>query len=82
MAYGLSPVRQSNGGTIRLNNWVDGNGYQVAATAPSAFFEGDTCSLSSGLLVTDIGTGDLGAHCWSLLGRRIPGQQYRRRTIC
>jgi hypothetical protein len=61
MAYGLEPVRQANGGTIRLNNWVDGNGYQVAATAPSAFFEGDTCSLSSGLLVTDIGTGDLGA---------------------
>tara|TARA_R100001460_G_scaffold20481_3_gene42446 strand:+ start:464 stop:1075 length:612 start_codon:yes stop_codon:yes gene_type:complete len=61
MAYGLSPVRQSNGGTIRLNNWVDGNGYQVAATAPSAYFEGDTCSLSSGLLVTDIGSGDLGA---------------------
>ena len=61
MAYGLSPIRQANGGTIRLNNWVDGNGYQVAATAPSAFFEGDTCSLSSGLLVTDIGTGDLGA---------------------
>ena len=53
MAYGLSPVRQANGGTIRLNNWV--------ATAPTAYFEGDTCSLSSGLLVTDIGNGDLGA---------------------
>ena len=61
MAYGLSPVRQSNGGTIRLNNWVDGNGYRIAATAPSAYFEGDTCSLSSGLLVQDIGSGDLGA---------------------
>jgi len=61
MAYGLSPVRQANGGTIRLNNWVDGNGYQVAATAPSAYFEGDTCNLTSGLLVQDIGSGDLGA---------------------
>ena len=61
MAYGLSPVRQANGGTIRLNNWVDGNGYRIAATAPTAYFEGDTCSLSSGLLVTDIGNGDLGA---------------------
>jgi len=60
MAYGLSPVRQANGGTIRLNNWVDGNGYQVAATAPSAYFEGDTCNLTSGLLVQDIGNGDLG----------------------
>jgi hypothetical protein len=61
MAYGLSPVRQANGGTIRLNNWVDGNGYRIATTAPSAYFEGDTVSLSSGLLVADIGSGDLGA---------------------
>ena len=61
MAYGLSPIRQSNGGTVRLNNWVDGNGYRIAATAPSAYFEGDTCSLASGLLVADIGSGDLGA---------------------
>ena len=38
MAYGLSPVRQANGGTIRLNNWVDGNGYRIAATAPTAYF--------------------------------------------
>ena len=61
MAYGLSPVRQANGGTVRLNNWVDGNGYRIAATAPSAYFEGDTCNLTSGLLVVDIGNGDLGA---------------------
>ena len=39
--YGLDPVRQANGGTIRANNFSDGNGYRIAATAPSAFFEGD-----------------------------------------
>ena len=61
MAYGLEPIRQANGGTIRNNNFVDGNGYRIAATAPSAYFEGDTCSLASGLLVTDIASGDLGA---------------------
>jgi len=61
MAYGLEPIRQANGGTIRNNNFVDGNGYRVAATAPTAYFEGDTCSLASGLLVQDIGSGDTGA---------------------
>ena len=61
MAYGLEPIRQANGGTIRNNNFVDGNGYHIAATAPTAYFEGDTCSLASGLLVQDIGSGDLGA---------------------
>ena len=61
MAYGLEPIRQANGGTIRNNNFVDGNGYRVAATAPTAYFEGDPVSLSSGLLVQDIGSGDLGA---------------------
>ena len=61
MAYGLEPIRQANGGTIRNNNFVDGNGYRVAATAPTAQFEGDTCSLASGLLVQDIGSGDTGA---------------------
>jgi len=61
MAYGLEPIRQANGGTIRNNNFVDGNGYRIAATAPTAYFEGDTCSLASGLLVQDIGSGDLGA---------------------
>ena len=34
MAYGLEPIRQANGGTIRNNNFVDGNGYRIAATAP------------------------------------------------
>ena len=38
MAYGLEPIRQANGGTIRNNNFVDGNGYRIAATAPSAYF--------------------------------------------
>ena len=61
MAYGLEPIRQANGGTVRNNNFVDGNGYRIAATAPTAYFEGDTCSLASGLLVQDIGSGDLGA---------------------
>ena len=61
MAYGLEPIRQANGGTVRNNNFVDGNGYRIAATAPTAYFEGDTVSLSSGLLVQDIGSGDLGA---------------------
>ena len=61
MAYGLEPIRQANGGTIRNNNFVDGNGYRIAATAPTAYFEGDTCSLASGLLVQDIGSGDTGA---------------------
>ena len=61
MAYGLEPIRQANGGTIRNNNFVDGNGYRIAATAPTAYFEGDTVSLSSGLLVQDIGSGDLDA---------------------
>ena len=61
MAYGLEPIRQANGGTIRNNNFVDGNGYRINATAPTAYFEGDTVSLSSGLLVQDIGSGDLGA---------------------
>ena len=61
MAYGLEPIRQANGGTIRNNNFVDGNGYRIAATAPTAYFEGDRVSLSSGLLVQDIGSGDLGA---------------------
>ena len=60
MAYGLEPIRQANGGTIRNNNFVDGNGYRIAATAPSAYFEGDTCSLASGLLVQDIGSGNTG----------------------
>ena len=61
MAYGLEPIRQANGGTIRNNNFVDGNGYRIAATAPTAYFEGDTCSLASGLLVQDIGSGNTGA---------------------
>ena len=61
MAYGLEPIRQANGGTIRNNNFVDGNGYRINATAPSAYFEGDTVSLSSGLIVTDNASGDLGA---------------------
>ena len=53
--YGLDPVRNADGGTIRANNFSDGNGYRIAATAPSAYFEGDLCTLTNGLLVTDMG---------------------------
>lgn len=59
--YGLEPVRQSNGGTIRANNFSDGNGYRIAATAPSAFFEGDLVTYSSGNIVTDMGAASPGA---------------------
>ena len=34
--YGLDPVRNADGGTVRANNFSDGNGYRIAATAPSA----------------------------------------------
>ena len=53
--YGLAPVKNADGGSIRANNFCDGNGYRIAATAPTAFFEGDLCTLTNGLLVTDMG---------------------------
>tara|TARA_R100001224_G_scaffold55033_1_gene32243 strand:- start:47 stop:652 length:606 start_codon:yes stop_codon:yes gene_type:complete len=59
--YGLEPVRQATGGTIRANNFCDGNGYRIAATAPSAFFEGDLVQYSSGNIVTDMGSASPGA---------------------
>ena len=59
--YGMEPVRQANGGTIRANNFSDGNGYRVAATAPSAFFEGDLVTYSSGNIVTDMAGASPGA---------------------
>lgn len=59
--YGMDPVRQCNGGTIRANNFCDGNGYRIAATAPSAFFEGDLVTYSSGNVVTDMGSASPGA---------------------
>ena len=59
--YGLEPVRQATGGTIRANNFCDGNGYRIAATAPSAFFEGDLVTYSSGNIVTDMGSASPGA---------------------
>ena len=58
--YGLSPIRHGAGGTVRLNNYADANGYRIAATAPTAFFEGDLVTYSSGLLVTDIGAASPG----------------------
>ena len=54
--YGLAPVKNGDGGSIRANNFCDGNGYRIAATAPTAFFEGDLCTLASGLLITDMGS--------------------------
>ena len=59
--YGLEPVRQATGGTIRANNFCDGNGYRIAATAPSAFFEGDLVTYSSGNIVTDMGSASTGS---------------------
>jgi hypothetical protein len=59
--YGMEPVRQANGGTIRANNFSDGNGYRVAATAPSAFFEGDLVTYSAGNIVTDMSGASPGA---------------------
>jgi len=61
MAYGLSPVKNTKGGITRSNNFTDGNGYRIAATAPSAYFEGDLVTLTSGLLVTDMAGASPGA---------------------
>ena len=58
--YGLAPVRNGDGGSVRANNFCDGNGYRIAATAPTAFFEGDLCTLASGLLITDMGSASTG----------------------
>ena len=58
--YGLAPVRNADGGSIRANNFCDGNGYRIAATAPTAYFEGDLCTLTNGLLVTDMGSATTG----------------------
>jgi hypothetical protein len=58
--YGLAPVKNGDGGSIRANNFCDGNGYRIAATAPSAYFEGDLCTLTNGLLVTDMGSATAG----------------------
>ena len=59
--YGLEPVKHAGGGLNRVNNFADGNGYRIAATAPSAFFEGDLVTYSAGLLVTDVGAASPGA---------------------
>ena len=59
--YGLSPIRHAAGGTVRLNNYTDQNGYRIAATAPTAYFEGDLVTYASGLLVTDIAAASPGA---------------------
>ena len=58
--YGMIPVRNGDGGSVRANNFCDGNGYRIAATAPSAYFEGDLCTLASGLLITDMGSATTG----------------------
>ena len=61
MAYGLQPVKHAKGGIVRTNNFSGVNGYRIAATAPSAFFEGDLVSFSSGNIVTDMGAASPGA---------------------
>ena len=61
MAYGLKPVKHAKGGIVRTNNFSGVNGYRIAATAPSAFFEGDLVTLSSGNIVTDMGAASPGA---------------------
>ena len=61
MAYGLEPIKHAGGGVNRTNNFSDGNGYRIAATAPSAYFEGDLVTYAAGLLVTDIGAASPGA---------------------
>jgi len=66
--YGLDPVRNADGGTVRANNFSDGNGYRIAATAPSAYFEGDLCTLSAGLLVTDMAGASPGAAVGAFYG--------------
>jgi len=59
--YGLQPVKHAKGGIVRTNNFSGVNGYRIAATAPSAFFEGDLVSFSSGNIVTDMGAASPGA---------------------
>jgi len=61
MAYGLQPVKHAKGGIVRTNNFSGVNGYRIAATAPSAFFEGDLVTFSSGNIVTDMGAASPGA---------------------
>ncbi len=59
--YGLQPVKHAKGGIVRTNNFSGVNGYRIAATAPSAFFEGDLVTLSSGNIITDMGAASPGA---------------------
>lgn len=61
MAYGLKPVKHAKGGLVRTNNFSGVNGYRIAATAPSAFFEGDLVTFSAGNIVTDMAAGSPGA---------------------
>lgn len=61
MAYGLKPKKHAKGGSIRTNNFSGANGYRIAATAPSAFFEGDLVTFSAGNIVTDMAAASPGA---------------------
>jgi len=61
MAYGLKPVKHAKGGIVRTNNFSGVNGYRIAATAPSAFFDGDLVTCSGGNIVTDMGAASPGA---------------------
>ena len=59
--YGLEPVKNATGGSIRANNFCNGEGYRIAATAPSAYFEGDLVSWTNGNITTDMGGASPGA---------------------
>ena len=59
--FGLSPVKHAKGGIVRTHNFVGQHGYRIATTAPTAFFEGDLVTLSSGNIVTDMGAASPGA---------------------
>jgi len=61
MAYGLKPKKHAKGGLIRTNNFSGSKGYRIAATAPSAFFEGDLVTFSAGNIVTDMAAASPGA---------------------
>lgn len=59
--FGLSPVKHAKGGLVRTNNFVGSQGYRIATTAPTAFFEGDLVTLDAGNIVTDMAAASPGA---------------------
>ena len=59
--FGLSPVKHAKGGLVRTNNFVGSQGYRLATTAPTAFFEADLVTLSTSNIGTDMAAGIPGA---------------------